>query len=406
MKLKISDISEYIMVFVLIYATDSFIVFANLDTRPKVIFKVIMVATAIYMLYKLRFKFEKKFKLFFFLISECLILFTMVMNRGGVGGDFTKMFVIFWGYLYTELYEFKRFKKIFCDWMVVIAGFSLVTFLLRKILIPLFSFSTVSNVGWTLISLGLSNLFVGDGSQFVRNWGPFWEPGVFQCYLNIALLFLGIEEIKSKPRMLVLIIAIVSTFSTTGFICLGGVLLIILFTEKPTEIQKNKLWIVMLFLIGVAVVIQNSSLREILFSKFTRTSSSFESFRSRYLSVCANLYVIKQSPIWGVGVSGISKLYGTFMNRLGIMVYSNTNGLLLNFAAYGCVLGLLYTYGYFCFSKLCTQHIVNRLILFGLVLLILFSEPFLQSLLFNTIVFYGFIKGEKDRNENYVVDEC
>ena len=71
------------------------------------------------------------------------------------------------------------------------------------------------------------NLF---GLDIHRNAGIFWEPGILQSYLNI-LFFLEASIFKSNKKLLFLIIiAIISTYSTTGLFLL--IIQIIYFIQK------------------------------------------------------------------------------------------------------------------------------------------------------------------------------
>lgn len=56
-----------------------------------------------------------------------------------------------------------------------------------------------------------------------RNAGIFWEPGAYQAFLNMGLLFLlSMKDVKNKRRkVLLLALAIVTTGSTTGYIILA-----------------------------------------------------------------------------------------------------------------------------------------------------------------------------------------
>ena len=79
------------------------------------------------------------------------------------------------------------------------------------------------------------NLF---GLDICRNSGIFWEPGILQVYLNI-LFFLEISVFKRQKKLLVLIIAaILSTYSTTGLLLL--MIQVIYFLQKA--FQFNLSW--------------------------------------------------------------------------------------------------------------------------------------------------------------------
>ena len=71
------------------------------------------------------------------------------------------------------------------------------------------------------------NLF---GFDIHRNAGMFWEPGILQAYLNI-LFFLELSFFnKNRVLLFLIIIAIISTYSTTGLFLL--IIQLIYFTQK------------------------------------------------------------------------------------------------------------------------------------------------------------------------------
>ena len=64
------------------------------------------------------------------------------------------------------------------------------------------------------------------GLKLIRNQGWFWEPGINQVYLNI-LLYLECFVFTKRGRWTIplIIFAIISTFSTSGFIIMSIILL-------------------------------------------------------------------------------------------------------------------------------------------------------------------------------------
>ena len=61
----------------------------------------------------------------------------------------------------------------------------------------------------------------GYGIGTTRNAGMFWEPGAFQCYINLALVILFFDKNKEeyngkKFKLIIFIITLLTTQSTTG----------------------------------------------------------------------------------------------------------------------------------------------------------------------------------------------
>lgn len=75
------------------------------------------------------------------------------------------------------------------------------------------------------------------GSLTLRNCGPFWEPGAYQGFLNLAIvinLLYNKRDKQWKYKNIVFIITIITTFSTGGYITLFFVLIYIIYANKIT----------------------------------------------------------------------------------------------------------------------------------------------------------------------------
>lgn len=91
-------------------------------------------------------------------------------------------------------------------------------------------------------------------SEIHRNSAFFWEPGAFAGYLLLALLFLGLRKdsypAKSyRSRLLVLSLALVSTFSTTGYVVFPIVLLPHLRLAGRTRAEALRMMLLTFFLL-------------------------------------------------------------------------------------------------------------------------------------------------------------
>lgn len=134
-----------------------------------------------------------------------------------------------------------------------------------------------------------------------RNPGPFWEPGAFATFLLIALIFNHIHdrELFAKKNI-VLIIAIITTLSTTGFICL----FIFILYLNYNSLRKNVLTIVffVLSIIGTIQLYENTSFLKEKIEKDIAYSN--ETTTSRFGSALADYNLFKESPLVGYGRSG------------------------------------------------------------------------------------------------------
>ena len=87
-----------------------------------------------------------------------------------------------------------------------------------------------------------------------RNFGPFWEPGVYQAYLNIGLFFvLFFEDRKIRVfDAIIFSITIITTLSGAAFISMIMVYATFIFNTKSTKKESlaKVLIIVLLFIVA------------------------------------------------------------------------------------------------------------------------------------------------------------
>lgn len=81
----------------------------------------------------------------------------------------------------------------------------------------------------------------------IRNCGPFWEPGAFQGYINLALFLEIVSKTLNSRKFLLYTITIITTFSTGGYIVLFfNVLLLVVNSSKMPIILKVVIFIILI----------------------------------------------------------------------------------------------------------------------------------------------------------------
>ena len=133
----------------------------------------------------------------------------------------------------------------------------------------------------------------------------FNEPGSHQIFLNFALLFLMSDETRmgmSKKKycwaIALLIVTILSTLSTTGFICLGVVLLTVAFRKKGGKMAHS---IKMAAFIGLILLFVIESATGVVERKIVGRNSG-GSFYTRWNDTFSGFEIGLESPIAGQGV--------------------------------------------------------------------------------------------------------
>lgn len=135
--------------------------------------------------------------------------------------------------------------------------------------------------------------YMFDGHFFVaRNQGFFWEPGVLQIFLNI-LLYIALFVRKNLWVAFFTTLAILTTFSTTGYITL----FIIVSVASLKNIRKSYLVIVgvMILLPIVSMVVYTN-----VYEKFTGTHAKSASVRMFDINIGTSM--LADYPLVGIGL--------------------------------------------------------------------------------------------------------
>ena len=198
----------------------------------------------------------------------------------------------------------KELHKAIVKCMLLISLVSLFTFFISEmnvsVLEPFITRETIHGSGYVYIYT-LWHTF-GWNVFFHRNAGPYWEAGMYACYLTIALCMLEFEENiftderKRKIAEIILIGTLFTTFSTTGYLSI--ILYSILrFVCIPNSGKKNILKKVALgvVVIGIGYIVLNTSV--VQDKLFTSNSSRTK----RIEDIIGGFKLIKESPVFGLG---------------------------------------------------------------------------------------------------------
>lgn len=221
---------------------------------------------------------------------------------------------------------FFEFKKKYVIIMSIEAVISLVCFLWVNILghsLPLMS--TSANAVNTYYLTPYYTAGWGNLGIFDRNAGMFTEPGAHQIFLNFALLFLlsddkhfGLSKRKYVASVVVLILTILTTQSTTGYMCLAVVMVAIVL-KKTDEIKHTKLKVLMVIVMVILMLIESQT--GIIESKFAGIKTGHGSGLTRYMDTYYGYYIAFSQPIFGHGMYMTNQ--AKYMNPYGINNISN-----------------------------------------------------------------------------------
>lgn len=235
------------------------------------------------------------------------------------------------------------------------------------------------------VGLASAQLF---GQPLPRNAGIFWEPGILQMYLNM-LLFVVLYIRKNSIIALLTVVAILSTWSTTGVVILGAQLIIYSLVNIKKPIYAI-LSLVMLFaLVGQIVVNVHEKLEG------EQAGSGY----SRALDTFTAINVISKHPILGVDLDYEVFEDSLFQNIANVKMEGRfesrdaraTNSVLNYFVFFGIPFGVFIVLGLY------NQRLfpTKRVVLFLIMMLSLSTEPVGFFLFPMLLLLSGFVYGKK-----------
>ena len=221
---------------------------------------------------------------------------------------------------------------------------------------------------------------------FVRNSACFREPGVWGCFVAIALM---IKILKCKQKrmtkydyMCIIILAIgtLSSLSTTAIFAFLCCLFIFLFDGKKTNIMRNSIIFVLCSVVGIVFLSKYSS---VLFNKFNSGNNEYTAYADRLNGVANSMKAFINNPFFG---SGYTKYY-EFLNGKSLTVSFVT--ILGEFGIAGLcwfMLGLLR------YIKKIRIDIFKGAVLIIFFLIILLTQALFMMPIFLVLYLYGFTK--------------
>lgn len=318
------------------------------------------------------------------------------------------------GVMIVGILPIKDFVRYFEKVMFFLAIYSLVCFGIANIsteIIRRFPVMTnIADVEFYCLGLAVFTKYSMIDSFFLRNYGMFREPGVYQMFLNFALccyLFC-----KTTPKKLnvfhiaVYLVAILTTTSTTGIFSVIVVMLAFV-ADCNTENKKIKRWVLVGGVLVVAVVLSGWS-DKLLYAVNKLSDKNTDSMISRMGSITVNLQMFLEHPLIGIGQSNVDNVFAQYLNTRASAVH-NTNTILFMFACYGMLFGSLYLYGNVKLMCKMSRDPAVRILLCVFYMLMLSGENLTNSYYIYTLLMYGYLNssviGEENGYEN-CDDQC
>lgn len=253
----------------------------------------------------------------------------------------------------------------------------------------------------TLLLLFTYHITIEDAGGLVRPDGFFFEPGVFQIYLNLYL-FLMLFVSRSLRRAAVGGVAVLSTQSTTGMlICI--VLVCTAFVQYSRIGGARRRLAVLLAAVVVTptlLYLGYDNLQEKLFGELQGSSWA------RQYDLFTGLNILSEHPLLGIGFdtkryTSTAQVLGyedTLLGPEGLEERSTSNGLMQLFVSIGIPLGLAFIVG------VTRQRIFNHRILITIwYTLSMFGEALVFSPFFLLVAFSAYVVVKRPRSRRLAV---
>ncbi|RAP74011.1 hypothetical protein [Paenibacillus montanisoli] len=385
--------SSYIIIFLLLYITSSYYLNVS-NVVPGIVSVLLLLFSVIIGIFlnakdfKLNFSLERLFLLFFLLIVALISAF---IYQDGIYNHVIILAAVISGYLFTLSYSFNRFVKIYTNLMYFISIFSLVVFLIVSLYPSILYFAPI--VGQR-VGVNVHNLFFSvalPGAEFNRNYGFFWEPGAFEVYLNMALMFELFLTTKVRRKYIIIFIAtIATTFSTTGYFALVPIIIAYILKDKNYLLKNLRIFKYIALLIIVVPLmfkLMPEDYSRLLFGKlngvFTESGSTHFSTSVRINAVVYPFYEFIKSPFIGIG-------YEKYLSMAAEKLYTMPTCTPINwFTLFGVLWGIPCNYYYLKNSFRYKCGTFSKILLAIAMLIIIFSEDFIRIAFIYVLVFYG-----------------
>lgn len=383
----------YLMTFIVIYLTDSLIFATNASFAFYAIKRIGVVAIAGLMLLRAETIKKQKYDVIMFFLS-CSVLASMALARNVADGYsyYTMVASLWFGYLYSREYSLEQFSHCFCKIMRIIAIVSLLAWLFSGVIVSIGVIPTVVNsVGAKYKTLILTSVpYRLDVAK--RNMGPFWEPGTYQVYLNVALFFSLFIE-KGRFRIFDCVIFIVTCLTTkSGAALVPIVLLLVSYTFEKKHI---KTFFAVALLSSVILVMFNTGTFDDITEKMAGDSET-NSIAYRWIGIEGSIRGFLNNPLFGstpLKNELIKKELA--MKYLGQWYASNTNTFLNYFAYYGILVGGFMLISSFRLFKTNMKSKLAALLAFSAYFVSTSNENMMASLL---VVTLAFLKNKMNEN--------
>jgi len=306
--------------------------------------------------------------------------------------------------LIVMLIPFHRFSRIYIKIIVFIALLSWLSFIviLFNITSPLPDLHFIDDRYYrNFIFFVVPEGFIK--ANTLRNCGLWWEPGVFQIFLNVALVFGLHQHNLTWKQYAILLITMLTTFSTVGIVVFILISLVFYYRNKQTlytlflTVKNFRLRVNPIFFVGLLiflVLIKSVSFKENVFGKLSNSSSKFESTAVRLFDNYIDAHIFIDHPLIGVGLGNfeIREIYAMKLKNTHPIFQKahslGTAGIVQLIGQMGGLV-LLFIWPLF-FPKYLNLNLIEKIIIALAIFLTFNSQSFSYFIFFMILISYGY----------------
>lgn len=239
-----------------------------------------------------------------FILSSSL--FSIILNQDFYVENLYFINAVVTGFIISNMFNKDEYLDGYVNVIIIYSIYSLIS---TYIFLPLhmkgllnFFPSYANQIGTPFVDMGLS--FAVEWHGVMRNQGIFREPGVFQFFILLALAVEMFYKAKSsKGNIIILIVTLVTTFSTAGILCFIPLLYAYVLKIRKKNGSRKDIFIILglLFSLYLIFKFQDDGMLVRLQSSLNKISQGADSvsFRVRFESIFNNLKMSINNPLFG-----------------------------------------------------------------------------------------------------------
>lgn len=335
-----------------------------------------------------------------FVIASIVISALLCHSISSTAFYLSQIILIVFARLLSHRISFERFVYYFIKIMKIIAIVSLIGFVFSSFFVSLGFIPTLKNTAGNQFKfLFFTNIPIR-GVSARRNWGPFWEPGCFQYYINMATLFsLFFQQKTWKFDVTLFVLTTMTTLSGASILPLPFIVLAYLFSQSENRKGKmSSLIFVAIITVAFCYAIGTGYFDEIINKVVGTGDVVSKSAGYRVGTMLGNMKAAIMHPLFGATPSVQEEIRRETIHSLnGVFSQGNVNTITGYFSYYGVIVGTYFTRKIYRITGLINANTLSRIFAFIAIVIMTSNENLMQSMLLIVLMYMN--------GESLVVDE-